>query len=116
MYGPWQLWEVTDNILPDVEKFVCALYGQEDSAGVNAARDNLVHLTWRSDALPSNQDDLKHHIARENYLIAIHRCCFERSVGHGSGRWTTVLQIDGKFSCTTICAEIYKLQVQETWL
>ena len=26
-------WEVPDGILPDVEKFVCALYGQKDSAG-----------------------------------------------------------------------------------
>ena len=28
-----------------------------------------------------------------------------------SGRWTTGLQMDGTFTCTTICAKIHKLQV-----
>ena len=27
-------WEVPGDILPDVEEFVCTLYGQADSAGV----------------------------------------------------------------------------------
>ena len=34
-------WEVHDDILPDVQEFVCTLYGQKDSAGVNAAMHNL---------------------------------------------------------------------------
>ena len=38
-------WEVPDDIMPDVEKFVCTLYGQKDSAGFNAARYNLYRLT-----------------------------------------------------------------------
>ena len=29
-------WEVTDDILPDVEKCVCTQYGHTVSAGVNA--------------------------------------------------------------------------------
>ena len=66
-------WEVPDDILPDVEKCVCTLYGQKDAAGVNAARYNLFRLTCRSEALPLNQDCLKHHLARANYQIAIHR-------------------------------------------
>ena len=45
-------WEVPVDILPDVEKFVCALYGRKKSAGVNVARYNLFQLTCRSDALP----------------------------------------------------------------
>ena len=28
-------WEVLDDVLPDVEKFMCTLYAQKDSAGVN---------------------------------------------------------------------------------
>ena len=81
--------EVPDDILPDVEKFVCTLYGQTDSAGVNAARYNLFRLTCQSEALPPNQDCLKHHLARENCQIAIHRRALERfidapsAVGHG---------------------------------
>ena len=60
-------WEVTDDILPGVgKKFVCALYGQKDSAGVNVARYNLFRLTCRSEALSPNQNCLKHHIAMEN--------------------------------------------------
>ena len=49
-------WEVPDDILPDVEKFVCTLYCQKYSAGVNAVRYNLFRLTCRSEALPPNQD------------------------------------------------------------
>ena len=82
-------WEVPDNILPDVVKFVCTMYEQKDSAGVNAARSNLFRLTCRSEALPHNQDFVKHHLARANYQIAIHRRVLERlndapsAVGHG---------------------------------
>ena len=65
MYSPW-MWSVPDDILPDVEKFVCTLYGQTDSAGVNAAMYNLFRLTCQSEALPPNQDCLKDHLAREN--------------------------------------------------
>ena len=57
-------WEVHDDILPDV----------------NVARNNLFRLTWRSDALPPNQDGSKDHIARRNYPIAIHRRCLERFI------------------------------------
>ena len=77
-------WEVPDDILPDVEKYVCTLYVQKYSAG-----DNLFRLTCRSEALPPNQDCLKHHLARANYQIAIHRRALERfidapsAVGHG---------------------------------
>ena len=73
-------WEVPDDILPDVEKFVCTLYGQKYSADVNAARYNLFRLTCLSEALPHNQDWLKHHLARSNYQIAIHRRALERFV------------------------------------
>ena len=45
-------WEVPDDIIPDVEKFVCTLYGKKDSTGVNAAMYNLFRLTCRSEALP----------------------------------------------------------------
>ena len=82
-------WEVPDHILPDVEKFVCALYGQKYFASVNAASCNLFRLTCRSESLPNNQHCLKRHIARENDQIAIHRRCLERfidapsAVGHG---------------------------------
>ena len=34
-------WVVPDDITPDVEKFVCALYRQKYYAGVNAERYNL---------------------------------------------------------------------------
>ena len=68
---------------------MCTLYRQKDAAGVNAARYNLFRLTCRSEALPPNQDCLKHHLARANYQIAIHRHALERfidapsAVGHG---------------------------------
>ena len=59
------------------------------AAGVNAARYNLFRQTCLSKALPPNQDCLKHHLARSNYQIAIHRRALERfvdatsAVGHG---------------------------------
>ena len=83
-------WEVPDDIITDVEKFVCTLNGQKDFAGVNATRDNLFRLACRSEALPLNQDCLKHHLARANYQIAIHCHALEwfidvpSAVGH---RW-----------------------------
>ena len=40
-------WEDPDDILPDVEQFMCALYGQTYFAGVNAAMYNLFQLTCR---------------------------------------------------------------------
>ena len=83
-------WEVSDDILPAIEKFVCTLYGQKDSPCVNVARYNLFRLTCKSDqALPPNQDCLKHHLNRANYQTAIHRRCLEQyihapsPVGHG---------------------------------
>ena len=82
-------WEVPDGILPGVETSVCAHYGQKDSDGVNVAWYNLFRLTCQSEALTPNQDCLKHHIARTNYQIAIHRRCLEgfidapSTVGHG---------------------------------
>ena len=110
-------WEV-----PDVERFVCTLYGQKDAAGVNAARYNLFRLTCRSEALPPNQEWLKHHLARANYQIAIHRRALERfidapsAVGHGwqvEDGQLVYKWMEHSFTCTTICAKIHKLQVQE---
>ena len=67
-------WEVPDDILPDVEKFVCTPYGQKVSAGVNAESYNLFRLTCRSESLPPNQDCLKHQIAgqitRLQFIVA----------------------------------------------
>ena len=37
-------WKVPYDILSDVEKFMCTLYGQKASAGVDAARYNLFRL------------------------------------------------------------------------
>ena len=77
------------DIIFDVEKFVCALYGQKDSSCVNVARYILFRLTYRSENMPPNQDCLKHDIAGVNYQTAIHRRCPERfidapsAVGHG---------------------------------
>ena len=48
--------EVPDDILPDVEKFVCTLYGQKDSAGVNAARYNSVLIGHLMKWLVSGSD------------------------------------------------------------
>ena len=59
---------------------MCTLYGQKDAAGVDAARYNLFRLTCRSEAFPHNQDYLKHHIAKANYQIAIHRRALERFI------------------------------------
>ena len=73
-------WEVTDVIFLGVEKFVCALYGRKDYGGVNVAWHNLFRLTFRPEALPLNQDSLKHHIARANYQIAMHSRCLERFI------------------------------------
>ena len=115
-------WEVPDDILPDVERFVCTMYGQKDAAGVNAARYNLFRLTCRSEALPPNQEWLKHHLARANYQIAIHRRALERfidapsAVGHGwqvEDGQLVYKWMEHSFTCTTICAKIHKLQVQE---
>ena len=36
-------WDLPDDIIPDVEKFMCTLYGQNGVAGVNAASYDLFH-------------------------------------------------------------------------
>ena len=46
--------EIPDGILPDVEKCVCTLYGQKDSADVNTTRYSLFRLACRSEVLPPN--------------------------------------------------------------
>ena len=38
-------WEIPDDILPDVEKFVCALYENKDAAGVNATSLQLISIS-----------------------------------------------------------------------
>ena len=82
-------WEVPGNIIFDVERFVCALYGQKDSSCINVARYILFRLTCLSENMPPNHDSLKHDIAGVNYQTAIHRRCPERfidapsAVGHG---------------------------------
>ena len=67
-------WEVPDDIIPDVEKFVCTPYGQKVSAGVNAERHKLFRLACRYEALPPIQDCLKHQIAwqitRLQFIVA----------------------------------------------
>ena len=51
--------DVTDDILPDVEKYVCTLYIQTDSAGINAARYDLFRLAYLSEALPPKHNCFK---------------------------------------------------------
>ena len=99
-------WDGPADIIPDVEKFVCALYGRKYYAGINAVWCTLFRLICRSRVLPPNQHCLKHHIARVNYQIqiAIHHYCLERFIRSRSwmisGRWAAGVQMDGQFSST----------------
>jgi hypothetical protein len=55
-----------------LEKFVCALYGQDGISHVNEARYRLFKLGNFSDEnLPPNKDCLYHHIRRVNYQTLI---------------------------------------------
>ena len=71
--------DVTDDLLISLEKFVCDLYRQVDSKGVNEARYRLFCLgTHAEKRLPPNQDSLQKHILRANYQSAIWKRCLEQ--------------------------------------
>ena len=61
-----------------LEKFVCALYGQDGISHVNEARYRLFKLGNFSDEnLPPNKDCLYHHIRRVNYQTLIWKKSFD---------------------------------------
>ena len=54
-------WNLHNDILHQIEKFVCSRYGQTNCSSVDTARYNLFRLKCRSDeALPPNLDCLTH--------------------------------------------------------
>ena len=60
-----------DNLGDEIQKYVCALYGQKDVVEVNVARHNLFKLgKFAEENLPPNDDTLQQHL-RSNYQAFI---------------------------------------------
>ena len=82
-------YEVPDDILPDVNKFVCTMYEQKDYAGVNATRYNLFRLTCRLRLFPLirtvENTTLQWQITRLQFIVAPLNGSLLRlsAVGHG---------------------------------
>lgn len=61
-----------DNLGDEIQKYVCALYGQKDVVEVNVARHNLFKLgKFVEENLPRNDDTLQQHLLRSNYQAFI---------------------------------------------
>ena len=66
-------WDLSDDTLASLEKFVCYLYGQKNCDNINEARYNMLRLKFSSDAtLPPNKDCLL-HAKRAAFQTAIYR-------------------------------------------
>ena len=74
-------WNLEDEILHQIETFVCSLYGRASCSSVDTARYNLFRLKCKSkEALPPNQDCLIQHLKRANYQCTIYRQCLEQFI------------------------------------
>ena len=83
-------WEVTDELMNEVEVFVSEVYGQKKCSSVNEARYNCFRLGLRSNGgLPLNRDSLLLHTKRANYQTAVYRRSLQQKIntpepdGHG---------------------------------
>ncbi|KAJ8049553.1 hypothetical protein HOLleu_02339 [Holothuria leucospilota] len=81
---------IEPNMLAELEKFVCRLYGQRTVYKVNEARYNMFRLMRKSEmCMPPNQDVLIEHTRRANYQAAIYKRSLQATsdvpspVGHG---------------------------------
>lgn len=79
-----------DGVMPDLEKFICELYGKKDESSVNDLRYELFQQKYKIDStLPPNKDSLENHAKRANYQACIHHRCLDQSIsapspeGHG---------------------------------
>ena len=67
---------VSEDILNDLEAYVCELYGQKDCLSVNEARVKMFKCGKYDDlSLPPNQDSLFKHINRANFQAGILKRC-----------------------------------------
>jgi len=73
-------WDMRDDLMQGLERFVCQLYGQ-DTDSVNDARHNIFQATCRTDyLLPPNRDCLHLHAKRANYQVAIWRRSLQNAI------------------------------------
>ena len=89
--------EVSEEVIKAIERFVCKLYDQDCSL-VNMARYNMFLMVTKTEAaMPPTSDSLQQHIFRANYQAAIHTRCFEQVQDipspHGHG-WKIVNDMD----------------------
>ena len=74
-------WELTEELMDTMEKFVCELYGSKKSR-VNEARYELFHRKYAKQnkvvdmsLLPPCKSTLEKHLQRANYVARIWKCC-----------------------------------------
>ena len=94
--------QLDDEILPSLEKFVCLLYGQ-DAQSLDESRYKLFcSFPTTEQSLPPTKDALIQHAKRCNYQTAIHRRVLQQKINapspHGHG-WKVE---DGEVSVTWI--------------
>lgn len=80
----------SDDLLAEVEKFICALYKIKDCSKVNEARYELFKSgKFNEDSTPCTEDALTKHMQRVSYQCAIWKRALDRSIspptinGHG---------------------------------
>ncbi|KAG1712229.1 Integrin alpha-9 [Nymphon striatum] len=74
-------WDVDNNLVNELQKFVCRLYGQKQST-VNELRYKMYYSKngkVKSEQLPPCHNALKQHILRCNYQARIWRLAFENN-------------------------------------
>jgi hypothetical protein len=82
-------YEVTEDMMTVLEKFVCKLYGLHDCSEVNQARHRMFCLGKSELMMPPNKDSLLCHVQRANYQASIYKQSLVQMpshpppVGHG---------------------------------
>jgi hypothetical protein len=71
-------WVVSQDLLCELERFVCLLYGYPTQTSINDVRYQVFKGKSSSEAaMPPNQDCLIQHSQRAGYQAAIHRRCLD---------------------------------------
>ncbi|XP_070559991.1 uncharacterized protein [Ptychodera flava] len=82
-------WEITDQLLQRIERFVCQVYDQNQGNNINDARYSCFRLGMNDNSLPPNKDSLVQHTKRANCQASVHRRCLLQTVDapnpHGHG-------------------------------
>lgn len=67
-------WEISNNLISQLESFTCLIYGQNKCSDIDNCRYIYLRLGYKNDdMLPPNRDALMKHILRANYQTSVLR-------------------------------------------